>query len=75
MTPRWKDNSQGEDGFILERSPSVQPYDFREVGRVGTNVTSFVNTQVPRRSYSYRIRAYKGTSFSGYSNLDSATVR
>ncbi|WPB73759.1 glycoside hydrolase family 44 protein [Archangium violaceum] len=75
VTLRWTDNSQGEDGFILERSPQVQPYDFREVGRVGANVTTFVNTQVPLGSYYYRVRAYKGTSFSGYSNMDSATVR
>jgi hypothetical protein len=75
VTLRWRDNSQGEDGFIIERSPAVLPYAFREVGRVGANVTTFVNRQVPQGNYYYRVRAYQGTSFSGYSNLASAKVR
>jgi hypothetical protein len=35
----------------------------------------FVDRQVPQGNYYYRLRAYQGTSFSGYSNLASAKVR
>ncbi|PTL81493.1 glycoside hydrolase family 44 protein [Vitiosangium sp. GDMCC 1.1324] len=75
VTLRWTDNSQGEEGFIIERSPETWPFDFQEVGRVGPNVTTFVNRQVPQGSYFYRARAYQGTVFSGYSNMDGARVQ
>ncbi|MGZ3457523.1 MAG: glycoside hydrolase family 44 protein [Archangium sp.] len=75
VTLHWTDNSQGEDGFILERSPQVWPPTYQEVGRVGANVTTYVDKQVPQGSYYSRARAFQGTAFSAGSNLDGATVR
>ena len=39
----WTDTSQGEEGFIVERSPESWPLTYVEAGRVGANVTSFVD--------------------------------
>jgi len=66
---RWADNSSDEEGFIVERSVK-SPVDFQEVGRVGANVTRFVDQNVPASTYYYRVRAYAGSRVSDYSNRD-----
>ncbi|QRK08137.1 PKD domain-containing protein [Archangium violaceum] len=74
VTLRWTDNSLTEEGFILERSPDTWPPQFVEIGRVSTNVTTYVDTVVPG-SYLYRAKAFQGATSSAYSNMDSVTVR
>ncbi|WP_239576451.1 glycoside hydrolase family 44 protein [Archangium primigenium] len=75
VTLRWTDNSSTEDGFILERSPGTWPQQFVEVGRVGVNVTSFVDKNLAPGTYAYRVRAYQGGDVSEASNQDSSQVR
>ncbi len=74
VTMRWTDTSVGEEGFVLERAPETWPLVFTEVGRVGANVTVFVDRPPAPGSYVYRASAFLGSSFSEYSNQDSARV-
>jgi PKD repeat protein len=68
----WKDNSKGELGFKIERSTSATGV-FSQIGTVGTGVTSFTNSGLPRTTtYYYRVRAYGNGINSAYSNVDSA---
>ncbi|WP_395830625.1 glycoside hydrolase family 44 protein [Archangium violaceum] len=75
VTLRWTDNSATEQGFIIERSPDIWPPQFVEIARVGTNVTTYVDTKVTPGSYLYRAKAFLGTTSSAYSNQDSIRVR
>jgi hypothetical protein len=63
----WTSNSTGEAGFRIERRLGTGA--FREVGAVGTGVSSFLDSGLAGGSiYSYRVRAYAGTVYSAYSN-------
>jgi len=54
-TLRWTDNSDNEEGFVIERRQGGGAW--RELGRVGANVTRFI---VPRPNLAtcFRVRAY-----------------
>jgi len=77
ITLTWKDNSNNEDGFMVERregsgSWSTLTYMVNS-GTVGANITTYTDTSaVTGKTYSYRVRAYTGTvlsrTFSAYSN-------
>ncbi len=69
----WKDNSNNESGFKIERSMNGSN-NFIQIAAVSANVTSYKNTGVlPNRfSYSYRVKAYNQSGDSGYSNVASA---
>ena len=71
----WTDNSASETGFLLERSAESWPMRWEEVGRVGANVTSFVDRSATVGRYLYRARAYQGSAVSEASNMDGAQVR
>ena len=75
ITLRWTDNSGTEEGFIIERSPDTWPLQFVEVGRVGANVTIFVDNGLAPGTHTYRVRAFQGTEVSSYSNQDSSQTR
>jgi hypothetical protein len=66
----WKDSSNNEDGFIIERqklSPIVSAYEVIDTAAV--NDTSFTDLTVSdTTSYKYRIRAYNLLAVSAYSN-------
>jgi PKD repeat protein len=62
----WKDNSNNETGFHIERAPSGST-NFAVVGTVGADVTTFKDT-VSRGTYVYRVRAFNATAVSAYSN-------
>jgi titin len=69
----WSDNSTGEAGFRIERS--TNGVSFSKIATVGAGVTSYTNTRLRMgRTYYYRVRAYAGTTNSGYSNTASATA-
>jgi len=52
----WTDNSGYEIGFIIERDDRSE---YIEIGRVGANVTEFVETGLMfGREYEYRVAAY-----------------
>ncbi|MBD3419653.1 MAG: hypothetical protein GF398_05985 [Chitinivibrionales bacterium] len=63
----WSDNSNNEDGFIIERADSSG--SFIEVGKVGAGATTFTENSVDLGSYQYRVAAYKGSDISSYSNV------
>ena len=62
----WADTSNVETGFRIERSTGG---GFTQVGQVGANATSWVNTGLTAgTSYGYRVVAFNGTGASAYSN-------
>lgn len=73
ITLTWKDNTESEDGFLIERRESGSQ-TWTQIASVGQNVTSYTNAYVTDGTlrggvtYCYRVRAYKGTTYSTYSN-------
>jgi len=69
----WNDNSTDEDGFKIERK--ISGGSFSEIATVGSGVTSFNDGDVSIGvSYVYRIRAYRATINSDYSNEATAII-
>ncbi|CAI8831601.1 M12 family metallo-peptidase [Methylocaldum szegediense] len=65
---RWKDNSDNEEGFKVERSDDGVNWD--EVALLGHNTTRFANTGLsPSTRYSYRVSAYNGAAQSAPSEI------
>lgn len=63
----WHDNSNDETGFHIERSQNEGP--FLNIGTVGPNVTTFVNSDLAvGPTYAYRVAAFSGVGQSPYSN-------
>ncbi len=65
---RWKDNSNGETGFQIERK--IGNGSFQVVGNVRKNVRAYLDTRLAAgQNYIYRVRASgKSGAASGYSN-------
>jgi hypothetical protein len=73
LTINWNDQSSDEEGFEIERTRDGAT--FSPVGTVPANVTQYVDTSVEAgTSYWYRIRAYKGSTHSPYSNVCGAST-
>jgi hypothetical protein len=64
----WRDNSNNETGFSIERRTGTDP--FVEIGTVAVNVTVYHDTASlqPGVTYNYRVRATSGRGSSGASN-------
>ena len=61
----WTDNSGSEDGFKIERK--IGAGSFAPLVTVAANVTSYSNAFLtPNTEYTYRIKAFQGTVYSGY---------
>jgi len=70
----WTDNATNEVGYKVERSTDGST--FTEIADLPANSTSFANTGLPSGTlYFYRVRAYNGSIFSGYSNVAQATTQ
>ncbi len=70
----WTDNSSSEDGFSIERKEEAAG-TWSEIGTVSANVTTYPDTGLEDgTTYYYRVRAYKGTQYSGYSNEANDTI-
>ena len=68
----WTDNALDENEYIIE---AMQFYNFREVGRVSANNTSFVHKGLsPNATVTYRIIAVNGVNKSEYSKTVVATT-
>ena len=66
----WQDNSQGEDGFAIERKIGMSQWS--EIGRLSGNETQFNNLlDIEAASLKYRVRAFSDTLFSAYSEIES----
>ena len=67
----WADNSDNEQGFIIERS--VNNAAFEVLDSVSADVTSYEdNLIVNGQSYTYRVSAQNYTGASSFSNVDFA---
>lgn len=65
----WVDNSENELGFSIERSIFGSGI-FNEIGTTGAGETTFIDSLVVSGvNYTYRVRAFNGSSFSAYSNI------
>jgi len=70
----WTDTAAGESGVKIERSTNGS--SFSKLATVGANVTTFSNTGLRSgKKYYYRVRAYSGKKYSGYSNITSITAQ
>lgn len=61
----WTDNSDNEDGFIIERESNNT---FIVVDSVDQNVTSYTNFDIDSTSYRYRVKAFNQFTESDYSD-------
>jgi hypothetical protein len=62
----WKDNSDNETGFELERAPDKNSA-FARITLIGANVQTYLDG-VGVAGNCYRLRAYNTNGFSMYSN-------
>jgi len=70
----WIDTSSSETGFIIQRQTGGAGA-FQEIGRVGSDVTTFVDTSAnPGVFYTYRVLANGPSGPSGPSNPASAQI-
>jgi titin len=69
----WSDNSSDEVGFTIERSGNG--VDFAEIATLGAGTTSFVDTGLSARTtYWYRLNAFNGAGYSGFSGTVTVTT-
>lgn len=64
----WTDNSNNENGFIIERE-SLVPDAFTVIDTVSANNNLYVDNTVTNATYNYRITAYNTFGQSTYSNV------
>ena len=70
----WKDNSNGEHGFVVERKKTTEN-NYSAIETTLCNVMSFTDKTVNAGyTYSYRIKAFTNDAESDYSNKASAVV-
>ncbi len=68
----WTENATNETGYSVERSTDGATWS--AIANLGANSTSYADTGVTAGvTYSYRVRAFNGTTVSAYSNQVSAT--
>ena len=66
----WTDDCEDEDGYSIEQSSDGITWS--EIDTTVANETSYSVTGLdPATKYYFRIRAFKGTVFTIYSNIDS----
>jgi len=71
----WLDNSIEESGFYIERTPINDTSHWEVIDAVIQNVNQYSDYFITRNlKYYYRVKAYSGNIFSGYSNTDSAIL-
>jgi len=73
----WTDNSNGEDGFKIERAPDNGgvPGTWAQIDTVSNNVTTYSDFGLnPSTRYWYRVRAFNSLADSDYSNLFGITT-
>lgn len=70
LTLQWRDKSDNEDGFVIERLEVLPDASFSVVATKSANITTHQDTGLTSgKSYRYRIRGFKvGNVYSGYSN-------
>jgi len=69
----WTDNSNNEDGFIIERE-GLGPEAFVIVDTVAANITLYLDTTVTYLTYVYRLTAFNAFGQSAYSDTSQIVV-
>jgi hypothetical protein len=68
----WSDSNEDEDGFRIERGSGADP-EYAEIGTAPAGARDFDDSGLePDTEYTYRVRAYRGTDTSPYSQPTSA---
>jgi PA14 domain/Domain of unknown function (DUF1929)/Gylcosyl hydrolase family 115 C-terminal domain/Fibronectin type III domain len=71
----WTDNSNNEEGFMIERCQGSSCTDFSQIAQVGPGVTSYSNTGLSASTtYRYRVCAFSGGTNSSYTSTVNATT-
>ncbi len=65
VTLSWKDNSNNESGFTIQRNDGQ---GFSRVGFINDQ-TTYTDENLADGTYTYRVRAYKGADYSSFSNV------
>jgi hypothetical protein len=69
----WNDNASNEIGYSIERAVGNGVYSV--IATLGSNAVSYTDTGLVRgTTYSYRVRANAGSTYSDYSNIATATI-
>ena len=66
FTIEWQDNSHIEDGYLIEREKDGNGYEL--IKNLPANTTKYTTSINEVGTYSYRVRAYKDSYYSEYSN-------
>ncbi len=75
ITLNWTDTNTTETGYQIERSVH-NAATWSAIASVGANTTTFTNSAsiLCATAYDYRVRAYQGSDYSGYSSVATATT-
>ena len=69
----WTDNSNNESGFVVERS--LDGSTWGAIATTSVNATNYDDAGLnPATTYYYRVRAFNGSGYSGYTNTAAATT-
>jgi len=73
----WNDTSTNEQGFAIERAQKSGNNwgNYTQIATVSSNVTTYTNTGLSKKSYRYRVRAFRNTTYGPYSNVAEITVK
>jgi len=70
----WKDNSNNEIGFNIERKDTTAT-QFVQIASVSGGVTNYQDQNVKQgKSYQYRVKAYNNNAESNYSNIETVIL-
>jgi len=73
VTLNWLDNSDNEDGFLIQRS--INSGSFSQLVQLSSNVNNYIDTSVNQgTNYSYRILAFNIAGSSSDSNIATVTT-
>ncbi|WP_299258675.1 discoidin domain-containing protein [uncultured Aquimarina sp.] len=65
ITLTWKDNSNNENGFTIQRNDGN---GFERIDFVGSGIETYTDQNLQNDTYTYRVRAYDSDSYSEFSN-------
>lgn len=68
----WTDGGNYENGFSIERWNGSS---YAQISTVGANIITYTDSGlIPSTTYSYRVRAFNGFGYSGYTNESGVTT-